>query len=168
MTGQSPNLAVISSYEGWPNEKAATVAVGSFGFLTVFLIVSVLISLVEHPSWPAGSKGFEAALSGALLALVFGATWYEILSAVKGLDLTADTLRWRTLLRSHEVPLAELRRVRPKGRKGRVEVIEFARRRPIRLGIRDGLVEFAADIKAAAPQVEVTFADQPSGNRPNA
>jgi hypothetical protein len=110
----------------------------------------------------------EGLASLVFLTLLFGAIWHGILSAVQRLELTADTLRWRSVLRSHEVPLTELRRLRPVGRNGRQEVIEFTRRRRLRLGVRPGLKEFAADIKAAAPHVEVTFADPPTGYRPMA
>lgn len=163
MTGQPPDPAVTSSFGAGGNAKI-TLAV--LGFLTLPL-ADVLISAALRPSEVHGARQWlEGALLAAPLVLLFGLLWYWALSAVYRLELTVDTLRWRLALRSHEMPLTELRRMRPGRRNGRVEVIEFAGRRPIRFAVRDGLAEFAADIKAAAPQVEVTFADRPGGSRP--
>jgi hypothetical protein len=166
MTGQPSDPAVTSSYDARGNAKTTLVFVIILGFLTLPL-VQVLVSVALRPSQVHGARQWlELALLAAPLVLLFGSIWYWVLSAVQRLELTVDTLRWRTLLRRHEVPLTELRRVRPKGRNGGAEVIEFARRRPVRVAVRAGLAEFAADIKAAAPQVEVMLADRPVGNRP--
>jgi hypothetical protein len=46
----------------------------------------------------------------------------------------------------------------------KAEVVEFSRHRSIRVLVRDGLPQFVADVKQAAPQLDVSFV-QPSGYR---
>jgi hypothetical protein len=166
MTGQPPDPAVLSSYENSRHDWVTKAWTVFFGALTLYGPVGLLIRLGADVH--SASQAFEALPAFVLYILLFGGIWYLVLTQVTRLELTADTLRWRTRLRRHEVPLTELRRVRPKGGRSRAEVIEFARRRRITVGVRDGLEEFAADIKAAAPQVEVAFADRPSGHLPMA
>jgi hypothetical protein len=150
MSGQPSDPAVTSSYDVGVNEWSLY---GPPVLFTLLFAVVVIWALVRAP--------LPDLPLAALFVLIFGSIWYMLLSVVRRLELTAETLRWRSALRSYEIPLTQLRRMRP-GRDGRAEIIELAGRRPIRIGVCDGLEEFAADIKAAAPQVEVTFADRPT------
>jgi hypothetical protein len=156
MTGQPSDPGVTSSYDVGVNEWALS---GPPALLTLLGAVVVIGAEVRAP------LSLSSLPVAAFYVLILGPLWYVALSVVRRLELTADTLRWQSALRSYEIPLTQLRRMRP-GRNGRAEVIELVGRRPIRFGVCDGLEEFAADVKAAAPQLEVTFADRPDGYRP--
>jgi hypothetical protein len=158
ITVQPPDPAVISSYDAggraWPWVALA-------GLVTLPAVWAAVRGLIYDPG---GFFDLKVVPVGMLPVLFYSYVWYGTLSPARRLELTVDTLRWRSTLRSHEIPLTELKRMRP-ARMGKAEVIEFARRLPIRVAVRDGLDEFEANVRAVAPHVAVTFADGRVGYR---
>lgn len=145
-------------------------AVCSYGFLKrprVLLVVPVvgsvvwagLISVVPFDNYqgPPSTPVFMLLLS-ALVACFLGWLWYSMLHQAYRLELAADTLRWRFALGGGEVPTSELRRMRPARGNSKVEIIEFAGRRPIRVIAVPGLEQFAVEVQKVAPQLETSFA----------
>jgi hypothetical protein len=80
------------------------------------------------------------------------------------LELTRDVLRWRSMFRGGEIPLAELRVVR--SRWDGFPVIESAGRRPLLVDIDvRALRRFAADLDKAAPQIILKLPEPRSPRR---
>ena len=157
MNSQNPDPAVRSSYQ--TRKRAKVVLAAPVMMTAVFAWLGFYFTQL-----PGSVPVLETVLITAFFVGCLVSTWYSMLFGVWRLELTADTLRWRSILQSGEVPLTELRRMRPGYLGSRAEVIEFARHRPIRVLVRDGLPQFAADVRQAAPHLEVSFAE-PSGYR---
>jgi len=158
MNRRAPDPAVVSSYQTRRAPRAALVV--PVVLTAVFTWASVEFTRGQGPSPPA----LETVLAIAAFAGGVGFIWYLMLFGVYRLELTADSLRWRSTVRSGEVPLTELRRMRPGYRGSNSVVIEPAVRRPIRVVVRDGLPEFVADVRQAVPHLGASFG-YPSGYR---
>lgn len=101
------------------------------------------------------------------LALVLGLLWCAAVTAIgwAGLgkfaywiELTEQTLRWRTVVRRGQAPLSTVRRIRPQPSprmRPTYQLIEFDHRPHIIVKTRWGITQFAADLVRLAPHVEV-------------
>jgi hypothetical protein len=131
------------------------------------VLCAALISVVgfDNLQGPPSKAVFMLLLSAIAVCCV-GSFWYSTLHTAYRLELATDTLRWRSVRGGGEVPISDLRRMRPARVNPKLEIIEFAARRPIRVAAIPGLQRFAAEVQKAAPQLETSFAAQ-SGYRRN-
>jgi hypothetical protein len=113
--------------------------------------------------WFAAARVFVAnwVLGEVLLVLaLIGLQWYRWLSEVRLLELTSGTLRWKSFRHGGEIPLADVRRIRPYSFSGRYlhmtdVIIDCAGRRAIRVKRVSGLLEFTA-LRRARPELEIS------------
>jgi hypothetical protein len=111
-----------------------------------------------RPALPAFETCYALGMCCAVYAGIRDAT------AAWLLELTPDALRWRSMYRSGEIPLAELRRVR--SRWDGFAVIESAGRRPLLIDIDvRALPRFAVDVERAAPQISVKLPERRNRRR---
>lgn len=159
MNDLSFDTGVISSYE--TRQRAVPTGLLIRAAIGIALVCYFLFS----GSWTGSLLGNALFALAALGLAAIGCL--QAASMAWRLELTAQSLRWRSAFRSGQVPLAELRSIRPSSwssRRSPVAVIEFTGRRPIRIAVRDGLTLFAADVMQAAPQVKMGL-PEPDGYR---
>jgi hypothetical protein len=139
---------VISAYE--PVGRPVRRVLAPIVFFTAILLYGV-ISEVLTPS-----------VVNLSFLITFLMIWVVVLytalfRAIHRLELRPGVLCWRGSMRSGQIPLADLIRVRS-ARAGRSDqlIIEASHRRKLRIAAGNGMAEFAAAIQRAAPQVEVT------------
>jgi hypothetical protein len=148
MSLPADNVEVVASYRGGDERKTIAQGRGLAVFSALVLAVGFIAPQFRH-SADQDSGEF------IIVVLIINAFWwYMARRAVYYLELTRDSLRWRSIGRRGEVPLAELRQVRAgQDLFGRVR-IEIAGRRPIRVLVSGGLSDFINNVKRAAPQLE--------------
>jgi hypothetical protein len=149
-----PSAPGVSSYAALKRPRALLVAPVA---LTVAWAVVISVVPFDNYQGPPSAPVFILLLS-AFAVCFLGLLWYTMLHRAFQVELTADTLRWRFALGGGEVPISELRRMRPKRGNSKLEIIEFAGRRPIRVIAAPGLQQFAAEVQKVAPQLETSFA----------
>lgn len=145
--------AVLASYQtrGSPRDRtrAAVVVTGGFALLLAFSFTASGPTSLGYTYPPI-----------ALFAVCLSVVWYSALFGVYRLEMTQDSLRWRSLIRRGEVPLTELRRIRNRGSKW--AVIERDNGRRISISMREGFPKFADDVRRAAPNANVSIAPPPA------
>jgi hypothetical protein len=146
--GEGYREMVTSSYEpvNRPVQRRILISIAFFTAILLYGIISEVLT-------PSGVN--------ILFLITFLVIWVVVLHTalfrtVHRLELRPNVLCWHGILRSGQIPLADLIRIRS-ARSGRSDllIIEASNRR-LRVGARHGMEEFVADIQQAAPQVEVT------------
>ena len=167
MNGGVTELPVLSSYQA--RATALPWLAVYWALLAVFLAVGAVI----------GVDSLQGKLFGLLMAGGSAFASFSVVSAAWRLELTADTLRWRSTLGGGEVPLTELRSIRSGQGRGRLPmfgpaawrarafaVIDFTTgSRPVSIPVRAGFGLFAEAVRQAAPQLDVDLGDQATGYR---
>jgi hypothetical protein len=112
-----------------------------------------LYALVSEVRTPSGANLFF--LLFWVAAWIFLLYWV-LFRTVHRLELKPDVLCWHGILRSGQIPVADLRRLRSVRSGGSDQLIIEASGRRLRVAARHGMEELVAAIQQAAPQVEVT------------
>jgi hypothetical protein len=115
--------------------------------LTAIVIPAAILPVFQLP----GAQGVP-------FLVVFMSVWaYMIYSmafrAIYRMRLTETELCWHSLVRTGAIPLSQLTSIRY--RSSRLIIIEATGRKPLRVSAVAGIADFTADLKRAAPQVEV-------------
>jgi hypothetical protein len=153
MTSQPPAPAVCS-YVALKRPRALLVA--PVALTVVWAGIISVVPFDDYQGPPSAPVGML--LLAAPVACILGLFWYLMLHTAYRLELAADTLRWRFVTGDGEVPITDLRRMRPARGNSKLEIIEFAGRRPVRVIAVPGLQQFAAEVQNVAPQLETSFA----------
>ena len=119
-----------------------------FGALGLFAVIGGAL----HGVWGPVVYG------GALLVVTGVLSWWNLVHLVDHLELDGATLRGAAPLRAGEVPLADIRCIRPPARRASIElevVIELAGGRRLRVEGRPELLVFVHGLEAANPGLDV-------------
>jgi hypothetical protein len=152
MTAEPLDPSVMARYETSFASGRSLTRLYPFTALALVIVVAGLVRGVQETA-----TGLAALL---ILVGIVGLVWYSVLTRVCLLELTAGTLRWRSRLRSGEVPVTELRRVRLAGQTSQtrmVAIITCDREHLIRVAVTVGFRDFVAALKQAAPQLDVSL-----------
>jgi hypothetical protein len=147
MTSQ-PSAPEVSSYE----------ALRKPSVLIHWSAVATLAGAMLIATLALGNFGLLGVLLSALAVCFVCVRWYSTLHTAYRLELAADTLRWRFPLGGGEAPISDLTRMRSAHGNTGLALIEFARRRPVRVLRSPGLEQFAVNVQKAAPQLENNLA----------
>jgi|GEM_PF-6020962 hypothetical protein len=140
---------VRATYQGREGPKRRSLIPRAVVFL-VFGLFALLPAEGLRSAALLGTEAFD--VLGMCCALYDG---IRQASLAWRLDLTADSLRWRSMFRNGEISLTDLQRMRR--RWDGVGVIESTARRRLLVDASDRLWGFASDVKEAAPHIDVSF-----------
>jgi hypothetical protein len=137
---------VLASYRLYAGYRVRVLlSTGLFGALAVTVAVREVLGRSGPPAW------FTA-------IWICGACWtayWLLLRLSYRLELTEDSLKWRTPIRSGSVPLYELVSIRPQTWGSNVLRFKLRAGPPLLIMTRKGSAPFADAVQRAAPGVDV-------------